>query len=336
MEQHNSNRQNGRKRRKARYDRIIIALAIVLILLFLMGSCTCNCIQCVCAPSESGETSDKDKDKDKDEEKETDTSGTGSGVIPVPGAVHEAISVTAADEDVKKGTLVIVNQENEYTFPTGDVVLANVSESGNASYSVSDTGIQLDKTVVDNLNLFLSEFSTIFGTNDLQVTNGYRSKQDQHSRYSNGSSIFPGGYSDYHTARSFDLCIAPESGLTSYFVANGDYVWIDEHAADYGFILRYPDGKIDETGVNPRAYTFHYAGVPHSVYMYNNNLCMEEYVELLKSYPSTSPLTVDANGVSWTVFYVEASSGGTVINIPNHQEYTISGDNMGGFIVAYH
>ena len=46
--------------------------------------------------------------------------------------------------------------------------------------------------------------------------------------------------------------------------------------------------------------------------------------------------SVDANGVSLTVFYVEASSGGTVINIPNHQEYTISGDNMGGFIVAYH
>jgi D-alanyl-D-alanine carboxypeptidase len=64
---------------------------------------------------------------------------------------------------------------------------------------------------------------------------------------------------------------------------------------------------------------------------------MEEYIETLKSYPSTSPLTVDAGGVTWTVFYVElSSSGNTVINIPNHQEYSVSGDNIGGFIVAYH
>lgn len=342
MEQRNSNRQNssrssgssGRKRRRVRYDRIIIALAVVLILLFLMGSCTCNCIQCVCAPSESGETSDKEKEK---EPKTTTTNSGSSGVIPVPGAVQDALSVTLTAEDVKKGTLTVVNQNNEYTFPAGDVTLVNVFDSSNASYSVSDSDIQLDQEVVAQLNLFLSEFSTIYGNTDLQIASGYRSKQDQHNRYSNGSSIFPGGYSDYHTGRSFDLCIAPESGLTSYFVASGDYKWIDEHAADYGFVVRYPDGKSDLTGVNPRAYTFHYVGVPHAEYIYNHELCMEEYIETLKSYPSTSPLTVDAGGVTWTVFYVElSSSGNTVINIPNHQEYSVSGDNMGGFIVAYH
>lgn len=241
MEQRNSNRQNssrssggsGRKRRRVRYDRIIIALAVVLILLFLMGSCTCNCIQCVCAPSESGETSDKEK-----EPKTTTTNSGSSGVIPVPGAVQDALSVTLTAEDVKKGTLTVVNQNNEYTFPAGDVTLVNVFDSSNASYSVSDSDIQLDQEVVAQLNLFLSEFSTIYGNTDLQIASGYRSKQDQHNRYSNGSSIFPGGYSDYHTGRSFDLCIAPESGLTSYFVASGDYKWIDEHAADYGFVDR--------------------------------------------------------------------------------------------------
>ena len=71
--------------------------------------------------------------------------------------------------------------------------------------------------------------------------------------------------------------------------------------------------------------------------MNENNLCLEEYVEAVKSYPATSPLTVDTGDVVWTVFYTELSAAGsTVINIPSCQEYTVSGDNINGFIVAYH
>ena len=236
-----------------------------------------------------------------------------------------------------KGPLVVVNESTAYQFPDDDAKLVSVYEKRNGSYSVSSIDVQLDETVVNQLNLLLSEFSTIYGNDDIQVTSGYRSKLDQQTRYSNGSSIFPGGYSDYHTARSLDLCIYPDSGMSSYYVPSGDYAWITEHAADFGFVVRYPDGKIDYTGVNPRAYTFHYVGMPHSAYMYKNDLCLEEYVAKLKDYPSTSPLNVDTGSAVWTVFYVELSPiGGTVINIPSCQEYTISGDNMGGFIVAYH
>ncbi len=338
MEQQSRNRQpvrsgGRRKRRKVRYDRIFIALAIVVIILVLMGSCTCSCVQCVCAPSES--TANKNKDnKDKDKDKETQEDETTPSVTA---PAQNAVSLTLTPDDVNKGTLVVVNETQEYKFPAEDVKLVSVYEKRNASYSVSDMDIQLDEEAVAQLNVMLSEFSTIYGNSDIQVASGYRSKQDQQGRYTSGSSIFPGGYSDYHTGRSFDLCIAPESGMSSYYVASGDYSWITEHAADFGFVIRYPDGKIDATGVNPRAYTFHYVGLPHSAYMSEKSLCLEEYVEEIKEYPATAPLGVKAGDTTWTVFYVEQSpNGSTVVNVPGCQEYSVSGNNIDGFIVAYH
>ncbi len=343
MEQQYDNRQQprqnaprtGAKKRRVRYDRIAIALGIVIVVLVLFFSCSCSCVKCVCS------SCNNDEPTASDTEATTDVSGTesptGQGVADTGLAQSQsAVSMTLTADDMHKGALAVVNAEHVYTFPMNDTVLVNAAEKANSSYGVKDPMIQLDETAVTYLNQMLSEFNTLYGNDDIQLESGYRSKQDQDTRYSNGSSIFAGGYSDYHTGRSFDLGITPDDGMDSFYVASGDYSWISENAHKYGFVLRYPEGKIDYTGVNPRSYTFHYAGAPHSQYMYEYDLCLEEYVETLKSYPATSPLKIETDAGLWTVFYAElAESGSTVINIPGCQEYNISGDNMGGFVVAY-
>lgn len=336
MEQQNENRQNPQRRvvrrRRVRYDRIAIALALLILVIVLFFSCSCSCIRCICSPTE--EKDGVEAATTTSDIIQSDESSEGQLIDET--LDNAAMSLTLSADDMAKGSLVVVNADTQYKFPTDDSTLVNVYEKRNASYKVSTMDVQLDETAVNQLNLFLSEFSTLYGKTDVQVESGYRSKQDQDTRYSNGSSIFPGGYSDYHTGRSFDLCIAPEDGMQSYYVASGDYAWINQNAYKYGFILRYPEGKIDSTGVNPRSYTFHYVGEPHAKYMNDNNLCLEEYVEAMKEYPATAPLKVDTESGVWTVFYVEMeASGNSVINIPACQEYTISGDNLGGFIVAY-
>lgn len=336
MDQQNQSQQPKKRvvRRRVRYDRIFIALAIVIVLFILFFSCTCSCVKCVCSPSDNKETSDTEKTtegKDEDKDKDSKTTTTAND------AQQDAVSMTVSFDDVKKGSLAVVNADNQYTFPADDPVLVSVDEKRNSSYTADNADIMLDDKAVSQLNEFISEFSTLYGKTDVKIEGGYRSKEEQESKYSNGSSIFAGGYSDYHTGRSFDICITPEEGMQSYYVASGDYAWINDNAYKYGFVLRYPEGKMDATGVNPRAYTFHYTGIPHSYYMNENNICLEEYVQSLKSYPASSPLTVDADGTAWTVFYAEVPEGGNaVINIPGCQEYTMSGDNMGGVIVAYH
>ena len=340
MEQQNEKRQPQRrtvKRRRVRYDRIFIALAIVVLIFILFFSCTCSCIKCVCAPSDNTEASDTENPSEKENASDTNGSNGSTGSAPAVSTPQDAVSMTASFDDVRKGSLAVVNANNQYTFPAGDSVLVSVEENRNSSYTADNAEIMLDQTAVTHLNEFISEFSTLYGKTDVKIESGYRSKAEQDSKYSNGSSIFAGCYSDYHTGRSFDVCIAPENGMQSYYVASGDYAWINDNAYKYGFILRYPEGKMDATGVNPRAYTFHYAGVPHSYYMQQNNLCLEEYVAELKNYPAGSPLKVDTGDAVWTVFYAEVPAGGNaVINIPGCQEYTVSGDNLSGLIVAYH
>lgn len=340
MEQQYDNRQQPRqnpprtgvKRRRVRYDRIAIALGILILVFVLFFSCSCSCIKCVCSPSDNTETSDTETPSQSGTETPTDQGIADPGLSQM----QSAVSMTLGAEDVRKGTLAVVNSNHIYTFPMNDAVLVTAAEKANTCYSVKDASIQLDETAVNYLNQMLSEFNTLYGSDDIQLESGYRSKQDQDERYSNGSSIFAGGYSDYHTGRSFDLGITPDDGMDSFYVPSGDYSWVSENAHKYGFVLRYPEGKIDYTGVNPRSYTFHYVGAPHAEYMYKNNLCLEEYVEAMKAYPASAPMTLEAGGSTWTVFYAElAESGSIVINIPTCQEYSISGDNIGGFIVAY-
>ena len=47
-------------------------------------------------------------------------------------------------------------------------------------------------------------------------------------------------------------------------------------------------------------------------------------------------MTIDTDGGEWNVFYMQANtSGSTQIAVPQDATYTVSGDNVGGFIVAY-
>ena len=58
------------------------------------------------------------------------------------------------------------------------------------------------------------------------------------------------------------------------------YAWLLEHAPDYGFVLRYPEGKEEFYGVAcPHAH-FRYVGVEAAKYMTEHDLCLEEFLML--------------------------------------------------------
>ena len=59
-------------------------------------------------------------------------------------------------------------------------------------------------------------------------------------------------------------------------------VWMREHCQDYGFILRFPEGKEKITGVMYEPWHFRYVGKDAAKYIMENNLCLEEFVELYK------------------------------------------------------
>lgn len=55
------------------------------------------------------------------------------------------------------------------------------------------------------------------------------------------------------------------------------YAWLMENAADYGFILRYPEGKEAETGIIYEPWHYRFVGVYYAHKVQESGLCLEEY-----------------------------------------------------------
>ncbi len=86
--------------------------------------------------------------------------------------------------------------------------------------------------------------------------------------------IAPPGYSEHHTGLAVDMH-SMASAETS-FADTDEYKWLIAHAAEYGFILRYPRGKEDVTGYVFEPWHFRYVGACASQIM-ENGLTLEEF-----------------------------------------------------------
>ena len=55
------------------------------------------------------------------------------------------------------------------------------------------------------------------------------------------------------------------------------YAWLAENAHEFGFILRYPQGKTEVTGTGYEPWHYRYVGVDAAQEIYNRNICLEDY-----------------------------------------------------------
>ena len=85
---------------------------------------------------------------------------------------------------------------------------------------------------------------------------------------------------------------------------------------------------------------FRYVGAPHAKYMYDNDLCLEEYLDTVAAHPWNSQhLTATVAGITYEMYYVPASetTANTEIPYPVNESGAVpmvSGDNINGFVVA--
>ena len=57
------------------------------------------------------------------------------------------------------------------------------------------------------------------------------------------------------------------------------YTWLAANAHNYGFILRYPQGKQEITGTSYGPWHYRYVGVDAAREIYERGICLEEYFE---------------------------------------------------------
>ena len=82
------------------------------------------------------------------------------------------------------------------------------------------------------------------------------------------------GTSEHCLGYAADLCSLEES-----FENSEQFAWLQEHCAEYGFILRYPKDKVDITKISYEPWHYRYVGSNHAQIIMSQGLCLEEYLE---------------------------------------------------------
>ena len=322
-----------RRKSRVRYDRVIGAAAIFIVLIILLVSCCKSCGKN--DSSKSGNTSSIVPTENKSDTSDDVNSGSDDSSLA---SLENYSTVSALPNDVLKGDLILVNASHEYSFPASDEesTITPIYQLMNDTYKINDYETSLSSVTINALNSMMQAFYDKTGNTDIMVVSGYRTKEYQDDLYNAGTSSIKGGCSEYHTGLSMDLGIFPDEGSSYYYTAEKPYSWISDNCANYGFVVRYPDGKEDKTGVEAKSYQFRYVGIPHAVYMTQNNLCLEEYIDELKNHPYDGDhIKVNAADKNYEIYYVAADlSANTDIPVPSDKTYTISGNNVDGFIVT--
>ncbi len=197
--------------------------------------------------------------------------------------------------DMRDAFLVLVNSENRINDGSAPADLATVTY-GNMSGTV-----QLREYAMMSLEALFTELRSA-GYFGMMVDSGYRDYTYQSnlfesyvqkemaaspsltraaaealvSRYSARP-----GYSEHQTGLAVDMDNA--GTLTVEFADTDEYRWLDQNAWKFGFILRYPEGKEDITGIQFEPWHYRFVGRYHAYKIHESGMCLEEYLKDLNS-----------------------------------------------------
>ena len=86
------------------------------------------------------------------------------------------------------------------------------------------------------------------------------------------------GTSDHNTGLGLDIVSEDHPAKDASFAETAAAQWLAEHAADYGFILRYPSDKTEATGMDYEPWHYRYVGSEQAHKIKESGLCLEEYL----------------------------------------------------------
>ncbi|MDO5298738.1 MAG: M15 family metallopeptidase [Clostridia bacterium] len=124
----------------------------------------------------------------------------------------------------------------------------------------------------------------------LYATSGYRSystqkaiferKLEKMSEKSANASVAKPGYSEHQTGLAMDVEgeTTKGTGLTSAFGDSPEGIWLAENCWDYGFIIRYPEGKTNITGYIYEPWHIRYVGIEAAKEIQEMDVTFEEYI----------------------------------------------------------
>lgn len=132
---------------------------------------------------------------------------------------------------------------------------------------------------------------------NLELVSGYRSVDQQQQVYDNKMQeyaqmnlstekateytemyIAVPGESEHHSGLAVDLMTPTYSTMNAGYANTPAAKWLKENAADFGFILRYPEGKEKITGFSFEPWHYRYVSSPIAQEIMTKEITLEEYI----------------------------------------------------------
>ena len=185
------------------------------------------------------------------------------------------------EKDLNQWNLILVNNDN--ALPDGynsDVELATI-DSSLTSYG----GAQVDKRILESFNEMMADCKAESGGTPLLIS-AYRSTSYQEQLYNsaqNKKDTARPGHSEHECGLAVDIVDSSNQALTDEQENTAVQKWLMANCQDYGFILRYPKDKEDVTEIIYEPWHYRYVGEEHAKEIMKSGVCLEEYIESLKS-----------------------------------------------------
>lgn len=225
------------------------------------------------------------KDKKPSTEIQTPADSTEDPAVVQARQIKEQCSVIYENN---KDYMILVNHNNPlpegYTF----------------EHHTLNCGLDVDERIYPDLLAMLSDLNA----QDLHYTvvSAYRSRETQQSIVNDNiqnyiaqgmteeealsktlETVQAAGYSEHETGLALDLVPEGRSSLDESIETDPVMQWFAQNSYKYGFVIRYPTTKADITGISYEPWHFRYVGVEAAVFLYNNNLTLEEFYDLLNN-----------------------------------------------------
>ena len=164
--------------------------------------------------------------------------------------------------------VLLVNKEN----PVPDTFKTNLVNYG--SYKIDQaTKVALEKmlencpynTTIDNIYRSKSLQQSVWdsGVNKRMAQGMTREEAEAET----AKWVMTPGHSEHQTGLAVDL-----------FGSDIARRWMEEHCWEYGFIIRYPEGKAEFTGIDYEYWHFRYVGTELALELKETGMCLEEYM----------------------------------------------------------
>lgn len=197
------------------------------------------------------------------------------------------ITVTSVSNNAVKENIRIIVESNEYT-PRAEpnelgetyidgILIVNKTYSLPSDYNPGGLTWECAQAfealrqgaAEDGINIYLSSGFRSYET-QRQLYNGYVSLYG--TERTDTFSARP-GHSEHQTGLAIDCNIVNDS-----FIGTPEAIWLAEHCYEYGFIIRYPQGKESITGYKYEPWHIRYLGVETAEEVYSSGLTLEEYL----------------------------------------------------------